>query len=451
MVSLISRTTVATLGVVCLLTLSTPAFAQNKSSSRASRSNVVRVSGGSSARASAGSSRSARPSSQQSGRKASRSSSGGRSSTARVRSQGNSGRNQARTTRNTNSVRTSNRVRSGGRSVIEVKRGDRSGDRDPSARRQGSGNTARVRGDARSGARRTGTVIRRPQRDVKDTKDGAQRDGADGEKYRSRFRLRDGDGDNGGGGGGVGDVIRRPERRVLDAKGASLRQRDGADRDEITNAFRLRSENRGVEPRRRPDDRRRQADRHRPRTRHRYDHRRYGYGHTFSYYNGYHRGYHYGFHDGYYYGHNHYYGPHLVFGFHYGGFGYYHGLWHFAIVIGSPIVVYDRHAYYNYTWWDGRGSTLMTWDNAVQAYPADYRWDLSRKNCVALWITTTDGENYEVKIDPAYWNAQDPGELYAALWSELDQNGRLELEDENGVIHVYPAGLIQQIEASACR
>ena len=402
MVSLISRTTVATLGVVCLLTLSTPAFAQNKSSSRGSRSNVVRVSGGSSARASSGSSRSARASSQRSGRsQASRPSSGGRSSTARVRSQGSSASNKARTYRNTNSVRTSNRVRSGGRGVIEVKRRDRSSNRDPSARRQGSGNTARVRGDARSGARRSGTVIRRPQRGVKDTKDGAQR--------------------------------------------------DGADRDEITNAFRLRSDNRGVEPRRRPDDRRRQADRHRPRTRHRYDHRRYGYGHTFSYYNGYHRGYHYGFHDGYFYGHNHYYGPHLVFGFHYGGFGYHHGLWHFAIVIGSPVVVYNRHAYYNYTWWDGRGSSLMTWDNAVQAYPADYQWDLSRKNCVALWISTTDGENYEVKIDPAYWNAQDPGELYAALWSELDQNGRLELEDENGVIHVYPAGLIQQIEASACR
>ncbi len=177
---------------------------------------------------------------------------------------------------------------------------------------------------------------------------------------------------------------------------------------------------------------------------------RHGYydGYTWGYYRGYHRGFHYGYHDAYFYRHRHWYGPHLIFGYHYGGFGFYHGHWHFAIVIGSPYVGHHPY-YYNYTWWDGRGATLLAWDRAVEAYPADYRF--SSGTCVALWLRTTDGVDYTIKIDPSYYNARDPGELYAALWAELDQHGSLQIQDIHGAIHVFPAGMIQQIEATVCR
>lgn len=177
---------------------------------------------------------------------------------------------------------------------------------------------------------------------------------------------------------------------------------------------------------------------------------RYGYydGYTWGYYRGYHRGYHYGYYDGYFYGHRHWYGPHLVFGYHFGGFGFYHGYWHFAIVVGSPYIAHQPY-YYHYSWWDGRGASLVTWDSAVQAYPADYRFGSGA--CVALWLRTTDGVDYTIKIDPSYYNAKDPGELYAALWAELDQHGSLQIEDIHGAIHVFPASMIQQIEATACR
>jgi hypothetical protein len=177
---------------------------------------------------------------------------------------------------------------------------------------------------------------------------------------------------------------------------------------------------------------------------------RYGYydGYTWGYYRGYHRGYHYGYYDGYFYGHRHWYGPHLIFGYHFGGFGFYHGHWHFAIVIGSPYVSHHPY-YYRYSWWDGRGASLVTWESGVQAYPADYRFGSGA--CVALWLRTTDGVDYTIKIDPSYYNAKDPGELYAALWAELDQHGSLQIEDIHGAIHVFPASMIQQIEATACR
>lgn len=173
---------------------------------------------------------------------------------------------------------------------------------------------------------------------------------------------------------------------------------------------------------------------------------------------GYRRGYDRGYYDGwhnryvrrYHYHHYHYYGPHRVWGFHYGGFGFYHGYWHFAIVIGGPVVVYRNYCgYYNYCWWDGRGASLVTWNAAVQAYPASYTF--AEGTCVELWIRTTDGEDYAVKVDPRYWNARDPGDLYAALWAQLDQEGQLQLEDINGALHIFPAGMIQQIEARACR
>jgi hypothetical protein len=173
---------------------------------------------------------------------------------------------------------------------------------------------------------------------------------------------------------------------------------------------------------------------------------------------GYRRGYDRGYYDGwhnryvrrYHYRHYHYYGPRRVWGFHYGGFGFYHGYWHFAIVIGGPVIVYRNYCgYYNYCWWDGRGASLVTWDAAVQTYPASYTF--AEGACVELWIRTTTGEDYAIKVDPRYWNARDPGDLYAALWAQLDQEGQLQLEDINGVLHVFSAGQILQIEARACR
>jgi hypothetical protein len=177
---------------------------------------------------------------------------------------------------------------------------------------------------------------------------------------------------------------------------------------------------------------------------------RYGYwdGYTWGYHHGYGRGFYVGYTDGYYYWHRRWYGPHLIYGYHFGGFGFYQGRWHFAIVLGNPYIAH-HHYYYRYSWWDGRCASLATWDRAVDAYPADYSFDSS--SCVALWIRTTDGVDYTVKIDPSYYNARNPGELYIALWAELDQHGNLQLEDIHGAIHVFPAGMIQQIEATACR
>jgi hypothetical protein len=177
-------------------------------------------------------------------------------------------------------------------------------------------------------------------------------------------------------------------------------------------------------------------------------------GHNRGYRRGYDRGFYDGWHNRYvrrhHYRHYHYYGPRRVWGFHYGGFGFYHSHWHFAIVIGGPVVVYRNYCgYYNYCWWDGRGASLVTWDVAAQTYPASYTF--TDGSCVELWIRTTDGEDYAVKVDPRYWNARDPGDLYAALWAQLDQEGQLQLEDINGALHVFPAGMIQQIEARACR
>lgn len=238
-----------------------------------------------------------------------------------------------------------------------------------------------------------------------------------------------------------GTTFTKRGRTVLDVK----RGTGKVDREGYANTFRVRQ----------PIDRsvREPAVRHpgyRPHTRHRYDHHLDGFGHTYWYDGGFHRGYHLGFRHGYYYGHHHYYGPHLVFGFHYGGFGFYHDYWHFAIVIGAPIVVYrPYYYYYPYRWWDGRAASLVTWDRAAEAYRADYTFGAN--SCVMLWIATNDDTDYKINVDPAYWNARNPGDLYAALWSELEQNGRLEIEDENGVIHVFPAGTIRQIEATACR
>ncbi|UCF20657.1 MAG: hypothetical protein JSU87_04405 [Gemmatimonadota bacterium] len=212
----------------------------------------------------------------------------------------------------------------------------------------------------------------------------------------------------------------------------------GVDRDEYGSSFRTRPERRSY---RHLDYRYRHPD----------SRRYYRPGYWDGYHYGYTHGYIYGYHLGYrrgYYRHSHYYGPHLVFGYHYGGFAFYSGYWHFAIVIGDPYW-HHHHNYYNYVWWTGQPTTLVTWDAAVEAYPADYAF--APGVCVELWLRTRDGVDYAIKIDPRYWNAQDPGELYAALWIELEQTGGLEIQDVNGVVHFFEAGQIQQIEARPCR
>ncbi len=67
-----------------------------------------------------------------------------------------------------------------------------------------------------------------------------------------------------------------------------------------------------------------------------------------------------------------------------------------------------------------------------------------------LWLKTTDGTEYAIKIDPRYYGAKDPGDLYAALWAELEQQGQLQIEDVSGAVHIFPAGMVQQLEARAC-
>jgi len=185
------------------------------------------------------------------------------------------------------------------------------------------------------------------------------------------------------------------------------------------------------------------------------DRRGYYYGYNYGYYRGYNRGFVHGRYYGYCFGgcyaRYHYYGPHMVFGWHYGGFGFWDGFWHFAIVIGDPVLVPYHIHHYHYSWWDGRPATLVTWDRAVEVYPADYSFEAAGCNCVELWLRTTDGTDYKIQVDPAYWSARDPGELYAALWTELQETGKLQIEDIHGAIHVFPAGMIQEIEARACR
>jgi len=185
------------------------------------------------------------------------------------------------------------------------------------------------------------------------------------------------------------------------------------------------------------------------------DRRGYYYGYNRGYYRGYNRGFVHGRYYGYCFGscyaRYHYYGPHMVFGWHYGGFGFWNGFWHFAIVIGDPVLVPYHLYHYRYSWWNGRPATLVTWERAVEAYPADYSFEAAGCTCVELWLRTTDGTDYKIQVDPAYWSARDPGELYAALWTELQETGKLQIEDIHGAVHVFPAGMIQEIEARACR
>jgi hypothetical protein len=167
--------------------------------------------------------------------------------------------------------------------------------------------------------------------------------------------------------------------------------------------------------------------------------RGYERGYDHGYDRGYYRGYYRGHRSSGFYLHHHHYGSHRVYGHHYGGFGFYLGHWHFVMVIGSPIVVHQRYRYYGYDWWDGRGHSLYSWNRAMEAYPANYNFDLSRATCVSLWIRTTAGEDYVLKADPRFWNARDPGDLYAILWGQLEREGYIEIQDLSG--RMPPTGL----------
>lgn len=235
--------------------------------------------------------------------------------------------------------------------------------------------------------------------------------------------------------------VAEPSQRTRDPRVTAFRKAGNPDDRGVSraDAERVKDALRSV-----PDRRsRRDYTNDRPRRRPVYDGRRSGY------HSGYRHGYHDGFHRRHFYQHRHYYGPHAVFGWHYGGFGFYSGHWHFAIVIGSPVLVHRHYHHYRYTWWDGYGASLVTWDRALEVRPANYAF--TDGSCVELWLQTTNGTEYAVKADPRYWGARDPGELYAALWGELEREGQLQIEDINGAIHVFPAGMIQQIEARACR
>lgn len=233
------------------------------------------------------------------------------------------------------------------------------------------------------------------------------------------------------------------KRTVSELKGTARARTRDVDRERYADMFRRRPADR---PNGRPAD---DGRNRRPR-----DSNRRGYngghggGYDSGYAYGYRRGYRHGYHGGY--AHGHYYGPYRVFGYNYGGFGFYNGRWHFAIVIGGPVAAQYRYGRYRYNWWDGYGASLVTWDRAMEVYPASYTFDLSGRSCVELWIRTTDGTDYEIKVDPRYYDARDPGDLYAALWSQLEREGQLQLEDVNGAVLIFPAGMIQQIEARAC-
>lgn len=140
----------------------------------------------------------------------------------------------------------------------------------------------------------------------------------------------------------------------------------------------------------------------------------------------------------------------------FGGFGFRGDRWHFVIVLGVPVAVYDGYDRYGYwdgyhSWWDGRPANLYTWNRRPTVYrSAAYLSDLSRETCVELRLRTVQGREHLVRIDPREWGARDPGDLYAALWSELDQRGELELRDLDGSVYIFPQGTIQHIEASAC-
>ncbi len=185
---------------------------------------------------------------------------------------------------------------------------------------------------------------------------------------------------------------------------------------------------------------------------HGHGHNHFGHGHSHGhgYFSGYHLGFHLGFHHGYscgyFYGHRCGFG-HL--GYYYGGFGYHGGGWHFALVIGLPTYYYGRYDYHYYDWYNGRRTRLYGWNDSSYNRPSDYTFAESDA-CVALRVKTTDGAILEFRIDPQYYDAYDPGELYAELWAQLEEKGFLEIKELDGTVHQFPAGSISEIEAGDC-
>lgn len=228
-----------------------------------------------------------------------------------------------------------------------------------------------------------------------------------------------------------------------------------ADGDRLVETFRGRAglpDNLDRQPRRRGTERTRRG---------RISH---GHGHHTSH--GYHEthGHHHFPHGHHGHGHGHFgHGVHFghrhhFLGFHFGGFGFHHGHWHFALVIGAPVVWYSdpysyhyrHHHRYYHSWWDGDVARLRDWDERY-AERASARFDLEGESCVELRVRTRDGTEFTVSVDPRYWDARDPGDLYAALWAELEEYGRLELEDRlDGRVYTFEAGQIQEIEAAPC-
>ena len=234
--------------------------------------------------------------------------------------------------------------------------------------------------------------------------------------------------------------------------GSKLRTTDGADGDRLVDTFRRRA---GL-----PGDLERQ-----PTRRERNLPRRISDGHGHHSSPGHHviHGHHHfaaGHHG---HGHGHFgHGVHFghghdFLGFHFGGFGFHRGHWHFALVIGAPLYWYSdpysyhyRHHHYYHSWWDGDMARLRDWDEGY-AEQANVRFDLEDRSCVELRLWTQDGIEHTVRVDPRFWDARDPGDLYAALWAELEEYGRLELEDRvNGRVYTFEAGQIQEIEAGPC-
>ncbi len=125
------------------------------------------------------------------------------------------------------------------------------------------------------------------------------------------------------------------------------------------------------------------------------------------------------------------------------------------IVIGGAHPVhrhYDHHVYDGHRWWDGRVGSLHGWDRTraelARARPA--RYSSRVEGCIQLRVRTHRGETYRIDADPAFLDARDPGDLYASLWGELEREGSLEIQDVYGQRHVFPAGLIQEIQAAPC-
>jgi len=420
-----SRFSVMALGVVCLLAFAEPAAAQkSKSSASKAKSSRVTSKATRSVRSAVRSRSAARPSPV---RRSIRSRATSRIQSAKPRINVSPQRKSFRSTPRTLTPRT--RVNRGRSAISSAKPRVNVLGQDRGVRKRPRVNVTPRGSDigAAKGRQRTSS---RAELDA--------RSRADRRSATSSFRDR--------------SDIARAKRDVISNRASSAERsfrsrpdRDRFDRD-IVSRFRERPSARAWDVARRRWDRL---------------HRRYERYHPgYTYWNGFHDGYSFGYHRGYHVGfhlahafhhhhlHRHYYGTHLVLGYHYGGFGYYRNRWHFAIVIGAPVITYHT-GWYGYSWWDGYGSSLVTWDRYRNVYDESYVF--GDGSCVELHVVTNDRATYEIKIDPRYYDADDPGDLYAELWSELSTQGELRIQDLNGAVHIFPAGMIQQIEARPCR